>query len=192
MARKKSKEGSRLQREDGFKQTSRAEEDRSTETREISDSVRLDMFRESLFQSALPDIPPIDGWHVCWLTTTNPRDSIQSRMALGYEPVRPEDVPGMEFPTLKSGDYEGCIGVNEMVAFKLPLHLYEMYMKEVHYDQPLSEEEKLIPDVELIRSAASAAGVKNPGAVKIIAEEGQAGLGQAPGIPNFSAHERGE
>jgi len=46
---------------------------------------------------------------------------------MGYEPIKPEDVPGWEYATLKTGDWAGFIGVNEMLAFKLPMDLYGKY-----------------------------------------------------------------
>ena len=51
-----------------------------TENRELSDDERVAEFRQQYFQSALPDIPKIEGYHVCWLTTENPRDPIHARM----------------------------------------------------------------------------------------------------------------
>ena len=114
-----------------------------TEDRALSDNERVAMFRQQFYQSSLPDLPRISGWHVCWLTTANPRDSIHMRMRLGYEPIKPEDIPGWDYVTLKTGDWEGFIGVNEMLAFKLPMSLYESYMKEAHHDAPNREEEKL-------------------------------------------------
>lgn len=114
-----------------------------TENREISDDERVEMFRNTFHQSSLPDLPKIAGWHVCWLTTTNPRDPIQGRLRLGYEPVKPEDVPGWEYVTHKTGEWAGFIGVNELLAFKLPLSLYQRYMHEAHHDAPLREEGKI-------------------------------------------------
>lgn len=138
---------------------SRAVQDRAvTESREVTEDDRLEMFRQQLFQSALPDLPKIPGWHLCWLTTTNPRDSIQGRMRLGYEPVKPEDVPGWEHASLKTGDWAGFIGVNEMLAFKLPVSLYEKFMKEAHHDAPLREEEKLSDTAEFLEQQARASG----------------------------------
>ena len=111
----------RFRKSAGEGRESRAMRDRAvTENREISDEERVEMFRQQFFQSSLPDLPKIPGWHTCWLTTTNPRDSIQMRIRLGYQPVKPEDVPGWEYATLKTGDWVGFIGVNEMLAFKLP------------------------------------------------------------------------
>lgn len=139
----------------------RAMEDRAvTENRELSEDERVEMFRQQFFQSSLPDLPKIPGWHTCWLTTTNPRDSIQMRIRLGYEPVKPEDVPGWEYATLKTGDWSGFIGVNEMLAFKLPISLYEKFMREAHHEAPLREEEKLTDTAEFLEQQARASKSK--------------------------------
>lgn len=137
----------------------RREDDRPvTENRDVSDDERLEMFRMQLHNDALPDLPAIPGYHVCWLTTTNPRDPIQRRVQLGYEPVRADEIPGMEYASLKTGEWAGLIGVNEMVAFKLPMGLYEKFMKEAHYDAPLREENKLAEVADAIREQAERSG----------------------------------
>lgn len=149
----------RLKKELGVDRTSRAMEDRQvTERRDVSDDDRLRMFQEQMFNDALPDIPTIPGYHVCWLTTTNQRDSIQRRAQLGYEPVRPEDAPGLEFATVNSGEMAGLISVNEMVAYKLPDRLYQAFMKEAHYSAPLREEQKLADTADQIRNEAERSG----------------------------------
>jgi hypothetical protein len=143
----------------GANRRSRAAEDRVVnEVRELSDDDRLDMFREQLFNDALPDLPDLPGWHVCWLTTANPSDPIQRRTRLGYEPVRPEEVPGFEFSTLKTGEYAGLIGVNEMVAFKLPMSLYLRFMQEAHHDAPNREEDKIAEVAEIMKRGAAEVG----------------------------------
>lgn len=147
----------RLKKSAGYGRDSRAMTDRAiTNSRELTEDERVEMFRQSFFQSALPDLPKIPGWHCCWLTTTNPRDSIQNRIRLGYEPVKPEDVPGWEYATLKTGDWMGFIGVNEMLAFKLPISLYEKYMLEAHHNAPLREEEKLTDTADFLEQQARA------------------------------------
>jgi len=146
--------------------------------RVISDKERLDEFRKSFFQSVLPDLPPIPGYHVCWLTTTNPRDSIPGRMRLGYEPVKKEDIPGWDTATLKTGDYAGCIGVNEMIAFKLPMSLYEAYMREAHHTQPMLEEQKLSSVLDVIREEAARAAKSGSRGIKFELEDGMSELGQ--------------
>jgi hypothetical protein len=159
---------------------SRAMEDRAvTEDRVLSDDERVEMFRQQFFQSALPDLPKIPGYHTCWLTTTNPRDSIQMRMRLGYEPIKPEDVPGWEYATMKTGEWVGFIGVNEMLAFKLPLSLYEKFMAEAHYAAPLREEEKLADTAEFLQQQARASGAN------VVMGDGMIGLRDERGQPSF-------
>jgi hypothetical protein len=159
---------------------SRAMEDRAvTEDRVLSDDERVEMFRQQFFQSALPDLPKIPGYHTCWLTTTNPRDSVQMRMRLGYEPIKPEDVPGWEYATVKTGEWVGFIGVNEMLAFKLPLSLYEKFMAEAHYQAPLREEEKLADAAEFLQQQARASGAN------VVMGDGMVGLRDERGQPSF-------
>jgi hypothetical protein len=160
---------------------SRASQNREvTENREVSDDDRVEMFRHQFFQSALPDLPKIDGYHTCWLTTTNPRDTIQSRTRLGYEPVKPEDIPGWEYATIKTGEYAGFIGVNEMLAFKLPLRLYQMFMEEAHFNAPAREDEKLVAMTEGMREQVERAGGK------LIEGDGMQDLRYVPERPVFT------
>ena len=132
---------------------------RVTEDREISDDDRLEMFRNKLSNGALPNLPPIPGYHLCWLTTTNNADSIHSRMLLGYEPVTVADAPGLEYASVKTGEFAGHIAVNEMLAFKLPLRLYEAYMQEAHHDAPLRDEQRLADVLEQIRQQGTEDGL---------------------------------
>lgn len=158
------------------------------QNRELSDDERVDEFRQQFFQSALPDLPRIKGYHVCWLTTENPRDPIHSRIRLGYEPIKESDIPGWAHSAIKTGEWEGCIGVNEMLAFKLPLGLYESYMRINHHEQPLAEEEKLN---NALRQAEQEASQMARAQVSFEQEEGNAELGKAPDPPPF-AEQTGE
>lgn len=149
----------RLKKELGVGRQSREMEDRQvTENRNVTDDDRLEMFRAQLFNDALPDLPDMPGYHVCWLTTTNPRDPIHRRIQLGYEPIKASDVPGMEFASVKTGEWSGLIGVNEMIAFKLPESLYQRFMQEAHHDAPLREENKLTETAEIMRQQAEGSG----------------------------------
>jgi hypothetical protein len=147
---------------------------RAADRRTLGDRERLDEFRKSLYQSILPDLPKIKGYHVIWLTTTNPSDSIPARMRLGYEPIKPSEVPGFEALSLKTGEYAGLIGVNEMVAFKLPLRLYQMYMTEAHHTQPMLEEQKLTDAVDAVQEQARMTASTRRGrkSMKVEMEEG--------------------
>lgn len=142
----------------GRRETRGASDRNVTENRELSEDDRLEMFRNTLFNDALPDLPDLPGYHLCWLTTTNPRDPIHRRMQLGYEAVKPEEVPGMEYASVKTGEWTGFIGVNEMLAFKLPMSLYEKFMNEAHHAAPLREEDKLAEVADIMREQAARAG----------------------------------
>ena len=182
--RKVSREDTRLNSDDSGVRTDRRMEDRDvTQNRELSDEQRVAEFRQQFFQSAWPDLPHIEGYHVCWLTTENPRDPIHARVRLGYEPIRDSDIPGWAHSSIKSGEWEGCIGVNEMVAFKLPLSLYEQYMRINHHEQPLAEEEKLSSQIRAMQEEMAQA---SRGAVDMELEDGTAALGVAPEPPPFA------
>lgn len=163
-----------------------------TENRELSDSERVDLLRRSLFQSSLPDLPKIPGYHVFWATTTNPRDSIAARLQLGYEFIRSSEVPEFENLNLKTGDYAGCIGVNEMVAMKLPLHLYEMYMRENHHDSPIREQESIYNDAMSVNEAALQKARRGGKVKGPVIEPGTEDLGTAREPPNFSESDQYE
>ena len=185
----KRKTDTKLNSEDSGARTDRRMQDRNvTQDRALSDDERVAEFRQQFFQSALPDLPKIPGYHVCWLTTENPRDPIHSRIRLGYEPVRADEIAGWEHSLVKSGEFEGCISVNEMIAFKLPLQLYEEYMRINHHEAPLSEEEKLSAQIRAMEAEMNAA---SKGAVELELEDGTAALGVAPEPPPF-AQQTGE
>lgn len=165
---------------------SRASNDRAiTHDRQVTDAERVEMLRRTFFQSALPDIPKIEGYHVCWLTTQNSRDPIHGRLRLGYELIKAEEIPGFEHLGMKSGDYPGVIGVNEMIAAKLPLHLYDAFMREVHFEQPRREEEAIYTKAQEVNEQASQAARRGGGLKGPLIEAGTQELGQARDAPSF-------
>lgn len=163
----------------------RANERRLSENRALSDDERREAYRKGLYQSHLPDLPPIKGYHVCWLTTTNPKDSVAARLRLGYELIKASEIPGFEFANVKTGEYAGCVGINEMIAAKLPIELYQDYMAISHHEQPLDEESAIV--AEVLKQAEATHGMI--GSVKL--EGGTAQLGKGPAVPRF-ADEFGE
>jgi len=167
----------RLKKELGVSRQPRETQDRrTTQNREISEDDRLAMFRMQLYNDALPNIPDIPGYHVCWLTTTNNGDTIQHRLRLGYELIRAEDAPGMELVTMQTGEYAGCVAVKEMIAAKLPLSLYYRYMQEAHHDAPMREENKLEETAQMMREQAERSGGR-----LVVDEDGmQGGYGSNP------------
>lgn len=147
-------------------------DEREMQERELTDEERLEMFRLSMFQNQLPNLPEIPGYHCIWLTTTNPRDSIQARQRLGYKLIESAELPGWEASVVAEGAYAGYVMINEMIAAKLPLRLYEMYMTEAHHNQPLAEEGKLVETLNAIREQAGKRA-------QVELESGTAELGKA-------------
>lgn len=129
---------------------------------EQSDDDLLDIFLDSLNQTVLPALPEIPGYHLCWLTTSNPRDSLQWRQRVGYSLLKYSDFPGMsEIGGLTgTGNPTGLIQVNEMIAAKIPLRLYNRLMAAVHHRLPLVEEQKLQANVEQMADAAERHGAR--------------------------------
>jgi hypothetical protein len=158
---------------------------RAADTRTLDDQERLDEFRKSLYESILPNLPKIKGYHVIWLTTSNPADSIAARMRLGYEPIKPSEVPGFETLSIKTGEYAGMIGVNEMVAFKLPLRLFQLYMTEAHHHQPLLEEQKLNDAVDAVEEQARMSARRGKKAIRVEYEEGTEDIVSDRPAPKF-------
>ena len=125
----------------------------------MNDDERFDFFVQSYDNSVLPDLPPMPGFHVCWLTTTNPRDPVARRIRMGYQPIRADDLgPGWSDTGLKTGEYSGVVAINEMIAAKIPMKLYQRYMAELHHTRPLSDEEKLRANLDLAKDRAKAMG----------------------------------
>lgn len=150
----------RLKKEVGASsRRSRDEDDRSVVgDREVSDSDRIDMFRQTLFNDVLPDLPKIPGFHVCWLSTTHQSDSLAKRARLGYSPIRASEVPGMDYASQKTGEYDGLIMINEMLAHKLPMNLYEAYMQEAHHAAPAREAAMIAATVDSHKENAARDG----------------------------------
>lgn len=145
----------RLSKQTVSRRPSRAAQNRAvTENRQSTDADRLQLFRMAHAQAALPDLPPIPGYHVCWLTSTNSKDSLAFRRRLGYEPIKPEELIGFgEFAVGQGGTVDGLVHVQEMVAFKLPLDVYNQYMQENHHYAPAREDEKLTDSAQQAKEA---------------------------------------
>lgn len=152
-----------------------------TNADEITDDEYLEAFKDSLDQSVLPNLPPMPGFHVCWLTTSNPRDTVANRLRMGYELITDRMVPGFEGASPKSAQFPGVLTVNEMLAARIPNRLYNRMMRYVHHDMPLSEEEKLRAAVDGMKEDAERQGGK------LLEGDGMAEIVQRAKSPVFEA-----
>jgi hypothetical protein len=149
----------------------------------ISTQERRKMWSEEWTQSALPKLPNMDGWHLCWLSTTNSYDSIDKRIRLGYVPVKSEELPGYEDYRVKAGEHVGYISCNEMLLFKLPMDVFQEIMMHHHHDQPREEAEKIRVQLESLQ------GQRDSNGKRLVDVEGE-GIGsydqQPSKMPVFS------
>jgi len=139
----------------------RASEDASRaapEDKFASTQERRKMWNEEWTQSALPKLPSLNGWHLCWLSTTNTYDSIDKRIRQGYVPVKTEELPGYEDLRVKTGEHVGYISCNEMLLFKLPMDVYQEIMTYMHDEKPRDEAEKIRVQVEQLQGARDSNG----------------------------------
>jgi hypothetical protein len=143
----------------------------------ISSQERKKMWSEEWTQSALPKTPEVDGWHLCWLSTTNSYDSIDKRIRLGYVPVKSEELPGYEDYRVKSGEHVGYISCNEMLLFKLPMDIFQDYMTEMHHDRPRDEADKVRVQLESLQ------GQRDSNGRSLVNVEGE-GLGSLDNQPS--------
>lgn len=122
-----------------------------------SDDALIDEFLESFGKSALPVPPSRDSnWHYCWLTTTNPRDPVVGRLRLGYQLVKNDEFPELVGYHMTSGQYQGCLGVNEMILAKLPMARFQKIMQVVHHKRPREEEAAIKARVDALTADMNA------------------------------------
>jgi len=180
------KDPERLKRdgEDEDRQSRATQERAQTEDRQLSgdDSERLELFRSQFYREALPDLPPIPGYHTFWATTTNPRDTIAMRQRLGYEVIKADEIGGqwINLSPKTGSDFAGCVMVNEMLAMKIPLSLYQRFMLEAHHYEPARQQEKLTEVVDQIREEAERRKAK------VDEEEGMKELRRHVRAPSFA------
>jgi hypothetical protein len=124
----------------------------------ISKQERRKMWSDEWTQSALPKVPEISGWHLCWLSTTNGYDSIDKRMRLGYVPVKADELPGFDNYRVKAGEDVGFIACNEMRLYKLPMEVYQEVMTQMHHDAPNEESDKVQVQIEQLQGNRDSSG----------------------------------
>jgi hypothetical protein len=124
----------------------------------ISKQERRKMWSDEWTQSALPKVPEIQGWHLCWLSTTNGYDSIDKRMRLGYVPVKADELPGFDNYRVKAGEDIGFIACNEMRLYKLPMDVYQEVMTQMHHEAPNEESDKVQVQVEQLQGNRDSSG----------------------------------
>ena len=93
---------------------------RSAETR-ASQTRRTPWTPPSMLDA--PHAPP--GYQFRWIREAtrgiDDKSNMSKRIREGYEPVRAEDYPDFEAPTIESGSNKGVIGVGGLILAKVPV-----------------------------------------------------------------------
>lgn len=114
----------------------------------LSAAERRRMLRQEWVQEVLPTPPKLDGFHCCWLSTTNSTDPVYKRVQRGYVPVKASEVPGFGSQyTAQGGEFDGCVACNEMLLFKIPVQLYNDLMTIYHHEMPMEQEASIRENV---------------------------------------------
>lgn len=124
----------------------------------VSAQERRKMWSDEWTQSALPKLPELPGWHLCWLSTTNAYDSIDKRIRLGYVPVKADEFPGFDNYRVKAGEHVGFIACNEMILHKIPMEVYQDIMLQMHHEAPMEEADKIRVQVEQLQGNRDSSG----------------------------------
>lgn len=154
----------------------RVQQDGST----LSASERRRLLRQDWVAEVLPTPPEIPGFHLCWLSTTASTDPLHKRIQLGYTPVRITEVPGLDQFKVDGGQFDGCVAVNEMLLFKIPMQVYQDIMTIYHHDIPLEQEAAIKERVSGMRD------VDSDGKNLSIVEGDFNRLGQQTRTPSFA------
>ena len=97
------------------KKTSRKTETRELETRK----------RSWVPPSNLEAPEPPEGYHHRWvrfeIRGLADDKNVTSRIRSGYEPVRADEYPDFESPTIDDGKFEGVIGVGGLILCRIPI-----------------------------------------------------------------------
>lgn len=131
-----------VKRDSNGTRNSRGDTRPTTEDVMVTSQERRRMFKEFAMER-LPNPPVTPGWHYIWLSTTSQHDPIYRRMQMGYVPVKADELPGFNHYRLNSGEFEGCVSINEMILFKLPDEIYQEIMQVYHHELPMEEEERI-------------------------------------------------
>lgn len=131
-----------LQTDETRASRAQADAERVDEGFEMSQDEREQMLRDNALQSRLPDPPKRPGVHWFWGSLNNTANSIMWYMRLGYRPVKFEELAGWAEANMrgKSGDYAGCICVEEMLLLAGDEKAYQRYMHIVHHEKPMQEQ----------------------------------------------------
>ena len=96
--------------------------------------------------SSLDAPEPPEGYRHRWIRAEtmgfNDTKNVAASLREGYELVRAEDYPDMDYPTETTGKYAGIIGVGGLLLAKIPEEIAKQI--EAYYDKQTQEKDDAI------------------------------------------------
>tara|TARA_R110002020_G_scaffold421322_2_gene630381 strand:- start:443 stop:934 length:492 start_codon:yes stop_codon:yes gene_type:complete len=113
---------------------------------------------------SLLDAPtPPDGFVYRWLREStvgvDDKANMSKRIREGWEPVRAEEHPDFEAPTVEDGKHAGVIGVGGLILAKMPIETVEQRRE---YYRNMSAEQMEAVDSNLMRESHSSMPISAP------------------------------
>ena len=113
--------------------------------------------------SLLDAPPPPQGYVYRWIRESmigqNDPANMSKRIREGWEPVRAEDHPDFEAPSIDDGKHAGVIGVGGLILAKIPKETVE---ERRAYYQNLSDSQIQAVDNDLMRESNQVMPISNP------------------------------
>lgn len=157
----------------GRESRDQADANRVDEGLELSQTEREQMLRDEALQNQLPNPPKRPGTHWFWASMNNQWTPVTWYRRMGYHPVKIEELAGWADANMrgKSGEYAGCITINEMLLMRCDEASYQKFMKIVHHDKPNEEQRTVRGKIDETRET-----VENEAGVGGLVEEVGSGL----------------
>tara|TARA_B100000945_G_scaffold316677_1_gene318048 strand:- start:123 stop:596 length:474 start_codon:yes stop_codon:yes gene_type:complete len=122
---------------------------RSEETRTTMKKAKQPWTPPSML--AVPNDPP-PGVKYRWIRAEvlgfDDRSNVSKRFREGWEPVRPEEVPGYDYPTIDEGRHAGVVGVGGLILCKIDEDVVEQ--RDQYYQQQTANQMTAV-DNDLMR-----------------------------------------
>ena len=113
--------------------------------------------------SLLDAPPPPQGYVYRWIRESmigqNDQANMSKRVREGWEPVRAEDHPDFEAPSIEDGKHAGVIGVGGLILAKIPKETVD---ERRAYYQNLSDLQIQAVDNDLMRESNQVMPISNP------------------------------
>ena len=131
---------------------------RSAENR--AEKARLNPWQPPSLLDA-PDAP--EGYVYRWIRESmvgqEDKANMSKRIREGWEPVRAEDHPEFEAPTVEDGKHAGVIGVGGLILAKMPIEIVEQ--RREYYRKMASDQMEAV-DSNLMRESDSRMPISKP------------------------------